>query len=71
VKLLLWSGATNPRRDALARSYELGMLNINGGDGRFDRERQSYASVAPLTTQVGEYVQFYTSNTNDNIYGHD
>jgi hypothetical protein len=71
VPIVLWSGATNPGPEAVARSYELGILNINGGDGRFDAARNSYTALAPLTTQVGNFVQFYTSNANDNIYGND
>src|SRR5262249_50070734 len=71
VPIVLWSGATNPWPDAVARSNELGILNINGGDGRFDAARNSYTALAPLTTQVGNFTQFYTSNANDNIYGND
>ncbi len=71
VKLLLWSGATNPREPAVERADKAGLLNINGGDGRFDPAFDSYAHLAPLTTQVGRAVQFYTSNANDNIYGND
>lgn len=71
VRLILWSGATNPIEPAIARSDELGLFNINGGDGRFDSMRNSYSSLAPLTTQVGQRTQFYTSNANDNIYGND
>jgi polysaccharide biosynthesis protein PelA len=71
VQLLLWSGSTNPQTPAVARSDALGLLNINGGDGRFDAEMNSYANVAPLTTQVGDRTQYYTSNSNDNIYAHD
>jgi hypothetical protein len=71
VRLLLWSGATNPNEAAVARADELGLFNINGGDGRFDSMRNSYSALAPLTTQVGNRTQFYTSNANDNIYGND
>jgi hypothetical protein len=71
VELLLWSGSTNPQEPAVARSDALGLLNINGGDGRFDAENDSYANVAPLTTQVGQLTQYYTSNANDNIYAND
>jgi len=71
VKLLLWSGSTNPQEPAVARSDALGLLNINGGDGRFDVETNSYANVAPLATQVGKLTQYYTSNANDNIYAND
>ncbi len=71
VRLLLWSGATNPNEAAVARADELGLFNINGGDGRYDSMYNSYTSLAPLTTQVGKRTQFYTSNANDNIYGND
>ena len=71
IKLLLWSGSTNPQGPAVARSDALGLFNINGGDGRFDVETNSYANVAPLATQVGNLTQYYTSNANDNIYAND
>ncbi len=71
VQLLLWSGSTNPQEPAVARSDGLALFNINGGDGRFDAEFKSYANVAPLTTQVGQLTQYYTSNANDNIYAND
>jgi hypothetical protein len=71
VQIVLWSGATNPREEAVARADEVGLLNINGGDGRFDAAQNSYTNLAPLTTQVGKLIQFYTSNANDNIYGND
>ena len=71
VRILLWSGATNPSEEAITRTDKLGVININGGDPRFDPASDSYAGLAPLTTQVGEAIQFYTSNANDNIYGND
>ncbi|MBI3969545.1 MAG: hypothetical protein HY329_28205 [Chloroflexi bacterium] len=71
VKVILWSGATNPGVEAVARTDAAGLLNINGGDGRFDSAANSHANLAALTTQVGPHTQFYTSNANDNIYGND
>jgi hypothetical protein len=44
------------------------MHNINGGDSRFDSDFPSYAFVAPIGRQVGQYRQIYSTNSNENTY---
>ncbi len=68
VKLVQWSGDTDPYEEALRLTREAGLLNINGGDSRFDDEYPSYASVAPLGLRVGKEWQIYSSNSNENTY---
>ncbi|MBF0379695.1 MAG: hypothetical protein HQL69_01680 [Magnetococcales bacterium] len=68
VELMQWSGDTMPFEKALRLSREAGVENINGGDSRFDREYPSFAWVAPLGLQVGEELQVYASNSNENTY---
>ncbi len=68
VKLLQWSGDTTPAENALAEARKKGILNINGGDSRFDPEYPSYSYVAPIGLNVGKERQIYSSNSNENTY---
>lgn len=68
AKLIQWSGDTSPFEEALKKTREAGLLNINGGDSRFDNEYPSYASVAPIGLQMGSERQIYSSNSNENTY---
>lgn len=68
VRLLQWSGDTNPPEEALRVVRENGYVNINGGDSRFDPEYPSYSYVAPLGLKVGNERQIYSSNSNENTY---
>ncbi len=71
VRLIQWSGDTEPFEAAIRKARLHGMWNINGGDSRFDPEYPSYAWVAPLGLQVGSERQIYASNSNENTYTHD
>ena len=66
--VLLWSGSCMPPKEALQVIEKYGFLNMNGGDGRFDREYNSYSNLSALYRQVGEYKQIYTSFGNENIF---
>ncbi|TAE34175.1 MAG: hypothetical protein EAY65_03540 [Alphaproteobacteria bacterium] len=68
VKLVQWSGNTSPSEQILRKTREAGLLNINGGDSRFDKEYLSYAYVAPIGIAVGNERQIYSSNSNENTY---
>jgi hypothetical protein len=68
VMLLQWSGNCLPWEEAVKASYVAGVLNLNGGDGRFDRENPSYTALAPLGRRLSSGVQIYSSNANENIY---
>ena len=68
AKVYQWTGNCAPTEDAIALTKEIGLMNINGGDTRFDNSIPSYTRVAPLTRQVGGEVQMFTSNCNENIY---
>jgi len=71
VRLVQWSGDTAPYKDVLAKLEQHDMLNINGGDTRFDPEYPSYIWVSPIGRQVGDYWQIYASNSNENTYTKD
>jgi hypothetical protein len=47
---------------------EAGVEAINGGDTRFDAEYPSYLWVAPIGREVGEEVQVFAVNSNENTY---
>ncbi len=68
VELMQWSGDTLPFETALAAASRADLLNINGGDSRFDRDFPSYAWVSPIGRQVGAEIQIYASNSNENTY---
>jgi hypothetical protein len=68
VAAMQWSGDTRPFERALAHTRQAGLANINGGDTRFDREFPSAAWVAPLGVRVGDELQVFASNSNENTY---
>ena len=67
-RLLLWSGNCLPDEKSLAACAKGGLLNMNGGDSRFDAEYPSYITVAPLYRRIGPYYQIHSSNSNENTY---
>ena len=68
VKVVMWSGNTTPFEAAIKRTRLAGFYNINGGDSRFDHEYRSYAWVSPIGRIVGNEIQIYSSNSNENTY---
>ncbi len=68
VAILQWSGDTSPTEPMIAAVREAGIPNINGGDSRFDREFPSHTAVSPVGRQVGDELQVYASNSNENTY---
>lgn len=68
VSILQWSGDTSPYEKVLEELGNNNLLNINGGDSRFDQEYMSYGWVSPLSKQVGSQRQIYASNSNENTY---
>lgn len=71
VEVVQWSGNTQPFEAVLKGTREAGITNINGGDTRFDPEFASFAWVAPIGLRVGEEIQVYSSNSNENTYTED
>jgi hypothetical protein len=68
VKILFWSGATNPDEKALEIAWRAGMQNLNGGDPRYDDEYPSLSGLAPYSLPYPPYRQYLTSAQNDYIY---
>ena len=67
-KIFLWTGDCAPTEKQLLHSYDLGLVNMNGGDTMFDSTHNSHTSVAPLYRQAGKALQIYASAANENIY---
>lgn len=68
VRIVQWSGNTMPFPAAIRATTQAGVLNLNGGDARYDREFPSVAWVSPLGRTVGSGYQIYASNSNENTY---
>lgn len=68
VEIVLWSGNTSPTENMLKASREAGLLNLNGGDMRFDPEFPSVSFVPPVGIRVGSQLQIYASASNENTY---
>lgn len=68
-RLIQWSGNCMPYPHVMdiLMSRE-GCRNINGGDSRFDNDYPSYSSVCPVGRHVGNYMQIYAVNSNENTY---
>lgn len=67
-KILFWSGNCRPNAEALKTSSKGSFININGGDSRFDKRHPSYSTLWPLYREVENYIQPYSSNSNENTY---
>ncbi|KAA3620103.1 MAG: hypothetical protein DWQ05_05075 [Calditrichaeota bacterium] len=68
AKIFFWSGNCEPTAEAIKYCDENNILNMNGGDTVFDNDNLSYSNVAPLSVPVGTQMQYYASNSNENIY---
>jgi hypothetical protein len=67
-KILFWSGNCRPNAEALKTSSKGTFININGGDSRFDKRNPSYSTLWPLYREIENYIQPYSSNSNENTY---
>ncbi|MBI1275142.1 hypothetical protein GC177_04135 [bacterium] len=68
IGLVQWSGNTRPFEAAIRKARNQGLLNLNGGDTRFDPEFPSYVWVAPIGRLVGGERQIYSSSSNEITY---
>jgi len=68
TNLFLWTGDCLPDEEAMQYIYEHDIMNLNGGDTRFDNEYPSYTYVSPLFRHVNGYLQYYTADSNENTY---
>jgi hypothetical protein len=67
-RIFLWTGDCEPGPDALATTYQQGLLNMNGGDTVITTSQPSLTYVAPLGAELGGHYQVYAPNQNENVY---
>ncbi|MDP6353516.1 MAG: hypothetical protein QF473_00330 [Planctomycetota bacterium] len=67
-RLFQWSGNCRPTPAAMAVIASHNLLNINGGDPRFDDFWPSYTGLRPAVRQVGKHIQVHASASNENLY---
>lgn len=68
VELVQWSGDALPSAATLRAAERAGLLNLNGGDPRFNGPFDSIASVSPLVRATGNAMQVYTAAANENLH---
>jgi uncharacterized protein (TIGR01370 family) len=68
TRMLFWSGDTNPGAEAVAKAYEAGVLNLNGGGAIITRRNRSFSAVWPIGMQKGRYFQIHAPDHNENVY---
>lgn len=68
VMVFQWPGDCQPFGAAIAETEKAGLVNINGGDSRYDSEYLSYSWVRPLGRNIDGHQQVYSSNSNENTY---
>ncbi|HXN42586.1 MAG TPA: endo alpha-1,4 polygalactosaminidase [Myxococcaceae bacterium] len=68
VKVFLWSGTANPLPNALAKTVQAGLLNVNGGNTTITEETASLTAIAPMGCPMEGNYQVYTPVQNENVY---
>lgn len=68
VTMYQWTGDCLVPPDAIESANAAQVVNMNGGDSRFDEHFDSYAFVAPLSVVEGGYRQINASNSNEYTY---
>ncbi|EKD41359.1 MAG: hypothetical protein ACD_73C00750G0002, partial [uncultured bacterium] len=68
VSLFQWTGNCLPGLDAIQIIKNSRLLNINGGDSRFDVRHDGYSWVAPLGILKEGVHQIYTAASNENVF---
>ncbi len=66
--IVLWSGNTSPTPRMIKASRDAGLLNLNGGDSRFDPEFPSVSYVPAVGRTFGGQMQIFAVNSNENTY---
>ena len=71
VELFLWSGNCRPSVEAMKKTSDLGVLNMNGGDTLISTAKPSLSFVSPRTLYWDGALQILAANQNENVYTHD
>jgi len=67
-RLVFWSGKCNPPAEAMDIVAANGLLNINGGDSKFDSRYDSILFLRPPYRSAGKGHQILTAAPNEVIY---
>ena len=70
VRLIQWSGDTNPDANVIGIAYRDGLQNINGSNSTITRAHPSLTNVVPLGVQKGPYFQVYSPIADEDQYTH-
>lgn len=70
VRVIQWSGDTNPDAAVLGIAYRDGLQNINGNNSTITRAHPSVTNVAPLGVWKGGYFQVYSPIADEDEYTH-
>ncbi len=70
VRVIQWSGDTNPDVQVLGLAYHSGLMNINGDNSTITRAYPSLTNVVPLGVWKGPYFQVYSPIANEDQYTH-
>ncbi|WP_421706325.1 bifunctional glycoside hydrolase 114/ polysaccharide deacetylase family protein [Alloalcanivorax xenomutans] len=68
VKMVLWSGDTNPSEKALELTREAGLLNMNGSDTVITRSAPTWTLIKGIGVPKGDEYQVFAPNQNENLY---
>ncbi len=68
VQIVLWSGDCLPFEEAIKKTKEEGVKNLNGGDARFDYIYSSYSFIPPFGRWIAGQLQAHASGSNENTY---
>jgi hypothetical protein len=68
VSVFLWSGNCRPSPEAVRRTRELGIENLNGGETLMSARFPSISSVSPRAISWGGELQIYAANQNENEF---
>ncbi len=68
VKVFLWSGRSDPNRSQIRLTYNLGILNVNGGNTTITLNEPFLRRIAPMGINYDDYFQIYAPMQNENVY---
>lgn len=71
TKIFLWTGDCLPNEEALAWTYKMGVMNLNGGDTIIRKGMNSMTNVSSSGISRGSYFQPFAPVQNENVYTND
>ncbi|WP_171041830.1 endo alpha-1,4 polygalactosaminidase [Pseudoalteromonas ruthenica] len=68
VEVFLWSGMADPTADVIAKTRQLDLYNVNGGNTYVLNDNYSIAQVYPHLNWYKDGIQVYAAVMNENLY---